>query len=105
MTNWTEAEYPIAPWDPPGLPPRVMADRCAHHTHCAYRDDDPDRCPHCHRPWSQPSYGCARGLDARTPRRDCGRLHPVTPPAASSGRPQKPGSDRRRVTNSARPAS
>jgi hypothetical protein len=49
MTNWTQAEKPIAPWDSPGLPPRRMSERCAHHTHCAYRDDDPNRCPICHR--------------------------------------------------------
>ena len=22
--------------------------RCANHQHCAYRDDDPERCPQCH---------------------------------------------------------
>ena len=49
MTNWTETDYPVAPWDTPGLPPRRMGERCAHHSHCAYRDDDPARCPVCHR--------------------------------------------------------
>jgi hypothetical protein len=32
----------------PDLPPRTMAERCARHKHCAYRDDDPDRYPLCH---------------------------------------------------------
>lgn len=39
-------------WDPPGLAPREKDDRCAlHKGGCAYRDDDPDRCPKCHRSW------------------------------------------------------
>lgn len=46
--NWTQAPYPVAPWDPPGLPPRTMDERCARHKHCAYRDDDPARCAICH---------------------------------------------------------
>ena len=58
MTNWTQAEHPVAPWDTPGLPPRRMAERCPAHPcdtrppypgGCAYRDDDPNRCPSCHR--------------------------------------------------------
>jgi hypothetical protein len=36
------------PWDTPGLPPREQGDRCQHHKHCAYRDDDPARCSLCH---------------------------------------------------------
>ena len=36
------------PWDPSGVPPRTMGERCARHKHCAYRDDDPARCPLCH---------------------------------------------------------
>lgn len=36
------------PWDPPGLPFRFEAQRCANHSHCAFRDDDPTRCPWCH---------------------------------------------------------
>lgn len=28
-----------------------MTDQCRWHTGCAYRDDDPDRCPMCHRSW------------------------------------------------------
>lgn len=38
----------IRRWDPPGLPPRTREERCARHRHCAYRDDDPVRCPLCH---------------------------------------------------------
>lgn len=48
MANWTLAVFPVAPWDPPDLPPRTLSERCAHHKHCAYRDDDPSRCPKCH---------------------------------------------------------
>jgi len=48
VTNWTQACYPVPPWDTPGLPPRSMDERCARHDHCAYRDDDPARCPICH---------------------------------------------------------
>lgn len=59
MTVRQAAERPVTrPWDPPGLPPRTEAQRCANHSHCAYRDDDPERCPWCHRPWSMPSVGC-----------------------------------------------
>ena len=46
--NWADFPYPVAPWDTPGLSPRTMAERCARHKHCAYRDDDPARCPLCH---------------------------------------------------------
>ena len=46
--NWTQSPFPVAPWDTPGLPPRTMSERCARHKHCAYRDDDPARCPLCH---------------------------------------------------------
>ena len=46
--NWTHNPYPVALWDTPGLPPRTMDERCARHKHCAYRDDDPARCPICH---------------------------------------------------------
>jgi hypothetical protein len=58
MTHWTETEYPVAPWDTPGLPPRRLRERCANHTGCAYRDDDPARCEWCHRRWDLPSAGC-----------------------------------------------
>lgn len=41
------------PWDPAGLPLRTEAQRCRyHHGHCAYRDDDPTRCPRCHCDWT-----------------------------------------------------
>jgi len=41
------------PWDTPGLPPRAEQDRCPTHKGlCAYRDDDPARCPVCHRSWT-----------------------------------------------------
>jgi hypothetical protein len=46
--NWTQYPFPEAPWDSPGLPPRTMDERCSRHKHCAYRDDDPARCPLCH---------------------------------------------------------
>jgi len=49
MTLWTQTRYPVAPWDTPGLPPRRLHQRCATHAQCAYRDDDPNRCPRCHR--------------------------------------------------------
>jgi hypothetical protein len=55
----------VFPWDTLGLPPRRFADRCANHPPhsnggvaaggCAFRDDDPARCPYCHRR----SEGCA----------------------------------------------
>lgn len=47
-TSWTLAPVPVAPWDPPGLPPRTLSERCARHKHCAFRDDDPTRCSKCH---------------------------------------------------------
>jgi hypothetical protein len=41
------------PWDPPRLAPVPDAERCPHHRGlCAYRADDPARCPRCHRSWS-----------------------------------------------------
>lgn len=46
-------------WDTPGLEPRHDEQRCAnHHGMCAYRDDDPERCPLCHRPWAMTSPAC-----------------------------------------------
>lgn len=48
VSDWTYECFPVAPWDTPGLPPRAKADRCGVHTHCAYRSDDPARCPQCH---------------------------------------------------------
>lgn len=49
VTNWTQECYPQPWWDTPGLPPRKLKDRCRHHRNlCAYRDDDPHRCPRCH---------------------------------------------------------
>ena len=48
VSNWTLECYPQPPWDAPGLAPRAMGDRCSTHKHCAYRDDDPARCPVCH---------------------------------------------------------
>lgn len=48
ITNWTQECFPNPPWDAPGLPDRPMGERCAAHKHCAYRDDDPARCPRCH---------------------------------------------------------
>lgn len=48
MTSWTTNPFPVAPWDAPGLPPRTLAERCARHKHCAYRDDQPGLCPVCH---------------------------------------------------------
>lgn len=47
----SEAERPLFTehqWDTPGLPPRTADQRCRHHKHCAYRDDDPARCTLCH---------------------------------------------------------
>jgi len=42
------------PWDTPGLPARTEDRRCVHHRgQCAYRDDDPNRCPTCHRTWAK----------------------------------------------------
>jgi len=47
-------EHPVYSWDPAGLPPRTEAERCAlHGGMCAFRDDDPDRCPRCHRTWAK----------------------------------------------------
>lgn len=49
VTNWTQECHPQPWWDTPGLPPRRTNERCAnHHGICAYRDDDPYRCPRCH---------------------------------------------------------
>lgn len=48
VAHWGQECAPRAPWDAPGLPPRARDDRCARHPLCAYRDDDPTRCPACH---------------------------------------------------------
>ena len=49
VSHYGQECYPVAPWDSPGLPQRSLADRCGrHHGLCAYRDDDPVRCPVCH---------------------------------------------------------
>lgn len=48
VTSWTVVPFPVAPWDPPGLPPRTLSERCVYHRDCAYRDDDPTRCSRCH---------------------------------------------------------
>lgn len=48
ITNQFQACFPTLPWDQSGAPPRTAKDRCATHSHCAYRDDDPTRCPTCH---------------------------------------------------------
>lgn len=48
VTNPMQECFPVLPWDPPGLPPRAKDDRCARHSHCAYRDDDETRCTICH---------------------------------------------------------
>jgi hypothetical protein len=41
------------PWDSPGLPPRAGGDYCVNHGNsCAFRDDDPTRCPWCHCRWT-----------------------------------------------------
>lgn len=60
------------PWDPPGLPPRTDTQRCAyHHDQCAYRDDDPTRCPRCHRDWdliaTATEHPCEQRYGAVTP--------------------------------------
>lgn len=82
-------------WDPPGLEPRDDKERCANHSQCAYRDDDPTRCPHCHRRWELPSMGCRCGSDAAKPINDYGRLHPPTPAAIGSERGTRTGRTRR----------
>jgi len=49
----TATHSSVKHWDPPGLPPRAENERCARHKGmCAYRDDDPTRCPVCHRSWA-----------------------------------------------------
>ena len=50
MSNDTEhARQPWEkPWDTPGLRFRTDEQRCANHENCAFRDDDPARCPWCH---------------------------------------------------------
>jgi hypothetical protein len=48
VTNWTQECYPQPWWDTPGLPSRRVSERCANHQNCAYRDDEPYRCPGCH---------------------------------------------------------
>src|SRR5215471_5607895 len=41
-------------WDTPGLPACTEQERCGRHRGmCAYRDDDPGRCPECHRSWAR----------------------------------------------------
>jgi hypothetical protein len=57
--NWTQQPYPVTPWDTAGLPPRTMGERCSRHKHCAYRDDDPARCPLCHSSRCDGSHGGA----------------------------------------------
>jgi hypothetical protein len=53
MTGRVEAPPHARRWDTPGLPPRDDRDRCPHHYGlCAYRADDPARCPTCHATWS-----------------------------------------------------
>lgn len=43
------SQHEPRPWDTPGLPARAQEDRCRWHDgHCAYRDDDPNRCTLCH---------------------------------------------------------
>jgi hypothetical protein len=81
MTNWTQADYPVAPWDTPGLPPRRMDERCANHSHCAYRDDDPNRCPVCHR---KTPPGCSHTSYPRN-------VAPPSAPNAKTGYRRQPG--------------
>lgn len=70
VTNWMQDCYPQPKWDTPRLPPRRMHERCANHYGrgpqgidrpplCAYRDDDPARCPICHRRYGLPN-GCGK---------------------------------------------
>ena len=56
-------EFVTKPWDSPGLPPRRESERCAHHAHCAYRDDDPARCPRCHATWIKIEYNASKGYE------------------------------------------
>lgn len=56
----TDTQKPAPPdppdWDSKGLPPIPVTERCATHARpgrdpaCAYRSDDPERCPRCHMP-------------------------------------------------------
>jgi hypothetical protein len=48
ITNQFQACFPVLPWDQPDAPRRTPEARCATHSHCAYRDDDPNRCSICH---------------------------------------------------------
>lgn len=63
------------PWDTPGLPPRAPNERCQAHRQgragktgvnvlCQYRDDDPARCPICHRRYGLPN-GCGKSERCR----------------------------------------
>jgi len=50
VAHYAQECYPVAPWDSPGLPKRILSDRCHHHHGlCSYRDDDPQRCRHFHK--------------------------------------------------------
>lgn len=78
VTDWMQDCYPQPKWDTPGLPPRRMHERCANHygsnsrgtantvrtVLCAYRDDDPARCPQCHRRYGLPN-GCGKSERCR----------------------------------------
>src|SRR5262245_16445263 len=53
-------------WDPPGLEPVPDDQRCPwHYGLCAYRADDPARCPWCHSTWATirrtGGHSCERG--------------------------------------------
>lgn len=49
----TEPDTRPFAWDTPGLPPRARGERCARHSHCQFRDDDPAYCPYCHVTWTK----------------------------------------------------
>ena len=66
--NYTNTSPSTAPWDTPGLPDRHPDERCRWHSGlCAYRDDDPARCPLCHAAIATGNCTCVPGHATLSP--------------------------------------
>lgn len=85
--NWTQSEFPVAPWDTAGLPQRRMDDRCLRHKHCGYRDDDPARCSVCHSSRCDGGHGVNPGDGSWKP----GGAATAKHPSLREGQPLHPG--------------
>lgn len=74
-------EFPVYDWDAPGLPPRAKAERCANHRGlCAFRDDDPLRCPRCHALWTHIERRKAPTYKPEPVSHECERRYGIVPP-------------------------